>query len=68
MCQAAIQQTSTILHLCCTSAKDAECREGSQAIVHNGSVLSADIPDEEQDADIGLLQWSSALDFDNYTR
>ena len=54
--------------LCCTSAKNAECREGSQAIVHNGSVSPADMPDEEQDADIDLLQWSSALDFDNYTR
>ncbi|KAL0051086.1 hypothetical protein WJX82_001599 [Trebouxia sp. C0006] len=43
-------------------------REGSQAIVHNGSVSPADMPDEEQDADIDLLQWSSALDFDNYTR
>ncbi len=68
MGQAAIQQTSTVLHLCSTSAKDAECREGSQAMAHNGSVSPADIPDEEQDADIDLLQWSSALDFDNYTR
>ncbi len=33
--------------------------------MHNGNVLPADIPDEEQDADIDLLQWSSALDFDN---
>lgn len=36
--------------------------------MHNGNELPADKPDEEQDADIDLLQWSSALDFDNYTR
>lgn len=68
MCQAAIQQPSAVLYLCCTSAKDGECREGSQAIVHDGSVSPADVPDEEQDADVELLQWSSALDFESYTR
>ena len=68
MCQATIQQISAVLQLCRTQAKDAECREGSQANVPNGSVSPAGIPDGEQDADIDLLQWSSALDFDNYTR
>lgn len=40
---------------------ESEC-QGSQAS------RADDIVDDEPDADKDLLQWSHALDFDNYTR
>ncbi len=52
----------------CQHCQITHCRQGSQARESDVVGSEQDVHDEDPEADGDLLQWSDALDFEDYTR